>query len=215
MARAKDITGQRFGRLVVAGKAGKNKWGAVLWNCLCDCGGTNIVATKDLNGASTRSCGCLKRPPVRSRHGMARSPEYQAWRNMRARCSSRSYRDWHNYGGRGISVCERWLTFENFYADMGLRPSALHSLDRINPDGNYEPSNCRWASEAQQHNNQRHSHFVTAFGKRQTIGQWAKETGIGRAVIGGRLARGWTAERAVSTAVHREPPTEPHRLPPE
>ena len=130
------------------------------WRCQCDCGKECLVVPKHLVTANTSSCGCLReriRPLLKSRlkHGMSHLPEYTCWRNMIKRCCDAQGQQFPNYGGRGITVCSRWMEFENFYADMGSRPSGDYSLDRINNDGNYEPDNCRWATRIEQNRNQR------------------------------------------------------------
>jgi hypothetical protein len=127
--------------------------------CVCDCGSFRDVVRDKLISGHTKSCGCISREGSRLRHGQCRkgshTPEHRAWTKMFERCySDNPYRKKY-YGDRGISVCERWKTFENFFADMGLRPSRQHSLDRINNDGNYEPGNCRWATKSEQMKNRR------------------------------------------------------------
>jgi hypothetical protein len=132
------------------------------WKTLysCFCGNTCILFESNVVGKKTLSCGCHHRKrmkEVKTTHGLAHTPVYNVWCTMKARCSNLNSTRYEDYGGRGIRVCERWLSFENFYADMGDRPSAKHSIDRINNDGNYEPSNCRWATPLQQRHNQRKS----------------------------------------------------------
>jgi hypothetical protein len=150
-----DLTGKRFGRLVVlALHAEKSRFG---WVCRCDCGGERIVRGSDLIRGMSKSCNCLRKEMFAKRstkHGLCRSRAYQSWKGMKARCFNPRDRAYPDYGGRGITVCERWLIFENFYADMGERPPGM-SLDRINNDGNYEPGNCRWATVAEQLANRR------------------------------------------------------------
>lgn len=124
------------------------------------------------------------------------SPEYRAWKNMKARCSNPTYPDFHRYGGRGITVCERWREdFYNFLADMGLRPEGL-SLDRW-PDnnGNYEPGNCRWASDRDQRRNTRRNVHLTISGRTQTMADWAQESGLHKNTLQKRVSRGWPADR--------------------
>jgi hypothetical protein len=122
--------------------------------------------------------------------------EYNCWNSMMVRCRSTKSK---RYGGRGIKVCERWQTFENFYADMGPRPTENHSLDRINNEGNYEPSNCRWATWTQQARNKSNCHVLTVGSESFTIAEWAERTGIGKTTIRERIRRGWSPERATST----------------
>lgn len=151
MPRFIDITGQRFHKLVALAPTGKNSRRMMCWLCQCDCGGTAIVRIDHLRNGHTRSCGCLY-----EKHGMRHTKTYKSWYNMLQRCSNSKINRWHIYGGRGIKVCERWQDFRNFFADMGERPED-HSLDRINVEGNYEPGNCRWATQKEQQNNRRNN----------------------------------------------------------
>lgn len=173
MAQFRDRTGEKLGRLTILCEATKNpKTGRVRWHCRCDCGEEFIANGSDLYGNRTTSCGCLQRERTaaanarRIRHGHARdnglggratSPEYRSWKAMKERCRNVNAPNYHLYGGRGISVCERWLEkdgFNNFLADLGERPDGA-TLDRINNDGNYEPGNVRWATPKEQSNNRR------------------------------------------------------------
>lgn len=162
---AVDLAGRRVGRLVVLGRSDrKSRYGAI-WTCRCDCGNeTEVVATR-LIGETVASCGCRTGP---WKHGGARRggqhPLYDVWLGMKARCQQANHSDYHRYGGRGISVCERWNNFASFLADVGERPAdpegwasdmPCWSLDRIDPDGDYEPSNVRWATWTEQAANRR------------------------------------------------------------
>jgi len=151
-----DLTGKRFGRLVVLALHPER---SRMWVCRCDCGGERIVRGSDLIRGMSKSCNCLRKEMFAKRstkHGLCRSRAYQSWKGMKARCFNPRDRAYPDYGGRGITVCERWLIFENFYADMGEPPPGL-TLDRINNDGNYEPGNCRWATASEQASNRRRS----------------------------------------------------------
>ncbi len=159
--------GAKYGRLTVLGLAGRDAAGRQRWLCRCDCGSQRVISSGDIRRKHkpTRSCGCL-RAEVMARanlqHGHANvrngngSPEWNAWASMRKRCTNPRHEFFHLYGGRGITVCKRWDDFSAFLADMGARPSPEHSLDRSNNDGNYEPSNCRWATRSEQARNKHH-----------------------------------------------------------
>ncbi len=131
------------------------------------------------------------------RHGMRRTRIYRIWSAMKNRCFNPKNKDYPRYGGRGIAVCERWLKFENFLADMGERPLSM-SIDRIDNDGNYEPGNCRWATRMEQQNNQRKNRFFVLNGVTKTLSEWASCLGINRNTLQTRFQRGWPAERALS-----------------
>lgn len=156
------MIGCKFGRLRVVDRAANTAVGKTTWKCICDCGGKAIVRGDALKNGNTRSCGCLKIEAMRKIgqsnhiHGASYTIEYNSWASMLARCYDKNNNRFYRYGAMGVTVCKRWQeSFSAFLSDMGYRPSRSHSLDRINPDGNYKPSNCRWATPLQQRHNRR------------------------------------------------------------
>lgn len=188
-ARA-DLTGRRFGRLValeITGRRGRY----IQWRCRCDCGREVTTRTAALTGGTTQSCGCLAlevRGRTNRTHGRGHSREYMAWLNMRQRCTNSNRTDWPHYGGRGITICPEWDSFERFYADMGA-VSAGHSLDRIDVNGNYEPTNCRWATKTEQARNTRANRLLTFDGRTQTMRAWSEDIGVAYTTLASWLKR--------------------------
>jgi len=160
MGKVIDLTGQVFGRLTVVGFAGIGSNRSARWECICLCGAVVVINSATLRNGRTQSCGCYHKQLLRERntlHGLCKSTEYGSWSNMRKRCNRPNDPQYADYGGRGITVCEEWESFENFYKDMGPKPTPKHSIDRIDVNSNYEPSNCRWADRIVQARNMRRS----------------------------------------------------------
>lgn len=200
------LFGQKFGFWKIAGVAKKQRGKSAFIKCKCVCGTVRDVETARLIGGESKSCGCKAtelRVPQITTHGQAKggqeTPEYSAWRAMIQRTTNSSSPDWHNYGGRGITVCDRWRhSFENFFEDMGKRPSNGHSIDRIDNEQGYKPGNVRWATAAEQARNTRRTRKLTYDGRTQALTDWATELGVAESTIRSRLKRGWTIAETLS-----------------
>jgi hypothetical protein len=189
-----DIAGQVFGRLTAIEAVGAHK--TLRWRCRCECGTERLIIGSALRTGITVSCGCLRneKTGLRSRtHGLIGHPAYHTWESMRARCAGQD----PNYGGRGITVCGRWDSFENFLADMGERPSPRHSLDRIDNDGPYSPENCRWSTWGAQARNKRSNRVIVLDGVSLPVVDWAARAGVPPGKIYYRLRKGWSDREAV------------------
>jgi len=172
----KDLTGRRFGRLVVTGRA-DYKGEKIRWTCWCDCGQSRVVHGSALTTGNTTSCGCQRHDTL-TIHGRTRTKEYQAWRGAKRRCYAVGTEEWKNYGGRGIKMAPEWEhDFAAFFAHVGECPDGM-SLDRIDNDGDYAPGNVRWATPTTQSNNRRTNRFVDFGGVKVTVAQIASAMGI-------------------------------------
>lgn len=191
MYKTADIANERFGRLTALHYAGKGAW-----RCKCDCGKYLSVTTTNLTRGNTKSCGCYK-AELSHKHGMAGTSTYRIWISMRSRCNNSKDQAYANYGGRGITVCERWALFDNFLSDMGIRPPK-HQIDRADNDQGYSPENCRWVLPKVNLRNKRTSHKVEWRGENLTISEWAERLGIHQRTLFNRIGRGWSTERAMT-----------------
>lgn len=191
-----DITGVKFNRLTAVEYKGRSKW-----LFLCECGKEIITNGSDVRNGKSKSCGCLAKEILTKRnitHGMTDTVTFKIWRGMRQRCENPNNHAYTNYGGRGIKVCERWAKFENFLADMGERPGGM-SIDRIDVSGDYEPSNCRWATRAEQARNTTRNRYVEIDGENLTITDWEVKMKLNKSVICKRIIRGVDPKLAVLT----------------
>lgn len=214
-----DLAGRRFGFLLVLAECGRDKKrGGVLWKCRCDCGQVHIAKSHHLRQGRVRSCGCKHNELVglaQTTHGHTRgrkvSAEYAIWSSMLARCENPKSVSFVRYGARGITVCKRWHKFENFFADMGPRPSAQHSLERRRNGKGYSASNCVWVTRIVQANNCRTNRRLTFQCKTRTLANWSREVGVGVSTIWLRLKLGWTVAEALTIPVDRKRTCRPRR----
>lgn len=198
MSKCKDLSGMKFGRLVAIKLDHIRGRGRAYWLCRCECGAFNICRSDVLTGGKSKSCGCLQKDVMAfavRKHGETvndkKSPEYRAWGNMRSRCANPNHPHFHHYGGRGISVCDEWSSFDAFLRDMGRRPTDGHSIDRIDNNGNYEPSNCRWATKYQQSRNTRANRRIPTPLGEMLVCDAVETLGVNGPRIRNRLSAGW------------------------
>ena len=211
MCKLIDLTGQRFGRYTVLERNGVGANGMAAWLCECDCGTRKTVIGNSLRQGHVVSCGCYQREvAVRNglatkRHGETRSSTYKTWITMKARCLNPSDQAYGDYGGRGIRVCERWLnSYESFAEDMGKRPGGM-SIERINVNGNYEPSNCKWATAKEQTRNRRCTLQAVYKSTKMSLSEAAERSGIPYRVLRERKQRlGWPDNRLFAPYTERK-----------
>lgn len=199
--RATDLSGARYGRLTVVAKAAEKRGRHTAWICRCDCGAETVVSRHSLTSGNTNSCGCYNKDINAARflkHGQHRNPAYHCWQAVKNRCLRPGSAGYEDYGGRGITMCPEWRDdFAAFLRDMGPRPSRRHSVDRIDNDGDYEPSNCRWATQSEQNLNQRRTVFVEVSGELATVHELAAAAGLPSNLVKRRLRRGLSLQRAL------------------
>ena len=194
-----DRTGLRCGRLVILGYSHSAK-GMTYWRCACDCGNEKIAGEWIFRHSRDWSCGCYS---GRTKHGMRNTRIYQIWKGIRLRCLNKRDPGFPLYGGRGISICERWESFSNFYQDMGDPPSDHHSIDRIDNSRGYGPSNCRWATPKEQARDRRSNVLVTINGVTKCVLDWSRDPicSVSAKAIYERIRKGWNPVRAVTEAI--------------
>lgn len=210
MSKITDLTGNVYSYLTVISFSHKENHSRVnrpyYWNCKCVCGNEVLVNSNNLKGGSTKSCGCMRSKLISkatSTHGLSSSREYNIWRAMKQRCDDHGNK---RYGGRGINVCKRWSdSFENFLSDMGPCPTNKHSIDRKNTDGNYTPSNCRWATTKEQCNNMSTNVIIEYNGIKYTLMELCERHKLNYNVMQRRISHNWTVEDAINTKVRFRP----------
>lgn len=215
--RKLELTGKTFNNLTVLHPEGVDRLGHVLWKCRCTCGNLRLVRGFSLRKNLIKSCGCIKINSVGNRsktHGKSKSLEYKIWTGIKNRCTNINSKDYKSYGGRGIKVCDRWLnSFENFLEDMGERENLYLSIDRIDTNGDYEPSNCKWATIKEQSRNKRNSIILTYKGETKDITTWCEELGLNYNTVKGRLFRyNYSIEEAFEKPLYAVKRNNPEKL---
>lgn len=204
MSKTIDMTGHKYGRLTALALEGKNKHGQIMWSFRCDCGTEKTLIGYEVRCGKTQSCGCLKKEQignVNCKHGMSNTPIFRLWWAMMQRCYDINSDSYERYGARGITVCDRWHQFEDFYADMGDKPKGM-SLERKDNSLGYSPENVEWASAKSQNNNKRNNVVLEFKGKKQTMTQWAEEYGIKPHTLRKRIVvQGLPLEQALTQPV--------------
>lgn len=192
------LEGMMFGRLSVLDYAGNASY-----RCICSCGKEVFVSSGALNRGATNSCGCLRAELIgnnRASHRLSDTKEHYVWREMRQRCTNPANHKYNTYGGRGITVCERWSDFRLFMQDMGPKPGPDYSIDRIDNNKGYSPENCRWATRSEQQRNTSKNRMLTCHGETKSLADWAEQSGIPYKKLQDRVGKlGWSAERALGT----------------
>lgn len=190
-----DLSGKRFGRLVVVSRS-ENRKKSTMWECKCDCGNIKVIGADSLKNGATKSCGCLLYESKNFTHGLTNSRLYNIWSKMKDRCFRENDSAYKWYGGRGITICQEWIDdFMNFYnwsMENGYKENL--TIDRINVNGNYEPDNCRWVTMKTQQNNRRDTKFLTYNGETKSVTEWCEITGMKRNTLLNRIRIGYTAE---------------------
>lgn len=203
--RTPDLTGQQFGELTVLQMLPERKRKRTMWLCACSCGKQTAAFVTSLLRGDKKSCGCwTKRFSARRTHGRTHTAEYSSWLGAKRRCTDENDEAYKDYGQRGIFMCDAWLgSFEAFFRDMGEKPGAGYSIDRLDNDGPYNPENCRWATQTEQVRNRRNTKRLTYMGVTKLLVDWSQELGINEGTLRSRLRRGLTVEEALQPGDRR------------
>lgn len=200
MSKALKLEGKKFARLLVLKRVENDKKEDSCWLCLCDCGNKKIVRGYHLTSGRIKSCGCIKKEIIRSRestHLLTNTKLYRIWAGIKQRCFNSNHKNYERYKGRGITMCEEWkddfMSFYNWAIKNGYKNGL--TIERINNDGNYSPSNCRWATREEQANNTSRNHFIVFHGEKHTIADWAKKLDIGYKRLSNRINSGLPIEK--------------------
>ena len=198
MSRVKDLTDQYFGRLHVIERAENSKDGRARWLCECECNNRKIILGKHLVSGKIQSCGCLQKESI-TKHGMCGTRIYSIYRGMKDRCYNQNMSEYHNYGGRGISICDEWLNDPSAFFKWALENGYSDDLtiDRKDNDGNYCPENCQWSTFVEQQNNKSNNTYLTKDGETHTVAEWSRILGINPSTISTRLFKGCNDEEAL------------------
>lgn len=204
LSKRQELTGRVFGRLTVLHRV-ENRYGKTHWLCRCECGTTKVIQGQHLKDGHTASCGCAS--PFGTTHAGTQEQLYSVWSAMRRRCYKPNFISYANYGGRGITVCDAWrndyAVFRSWALANGYGPNL--EIDRIDVNGNYEPSNCRWVTKQVQGNNKRSNRVLELNGERRTMRQWAEHIGIDYQTLASRLNKlGWSVEKALITPARKK-----------
>lgn len=208
MNKFKDLTNLKFDKWKVSHRVENGKNGSARWHCICECGKEKEIYTSSLTSGKSKSCGCSNYKNLKitqPTHGMTGTKIYEAWTHLRSRCKNSKDKNYKNYGGRGITVCKEWNKFENFQEwsnKHGFKDGL--SIDRIDNNGNYEPSNCRWTTSKVQQNNTRHNRKLTIKGETKNFLEWCRFIKIDPKTMYYRLKNNWSDERLLKPSKQRE-----------
>lgn len=195
-----NLKGQKFGNLLVLKLLATSKKGErTTWVCKCDCGKILNVRASNLRSGNSSSCGCSK--DGNPTHGKSKTKEYKVWKKMKERCLNKNCKEYEYYGKRGITICSSWDKFENFLKDMGELPGLGYSIERIDVNKSYEPSNCKWIPKSKQSRNKQNTIRLTHNGKTKALIDWAEELGVPYSALRARKDRGWSDERILTEPV--------------